>query len=101
MREADKTIAEVIDCLVAHYGMTRYELVTTRRVRWITLYLCHRMTQRSLSQIARAFYISIGATNVLFAIRWAEKKMETDPPFKAQVEALKRQIENSGPSASH
>src|SRR5262249_20960891 len=101
MREADKTIDEVIDSLVAHYGMTPYELVTTRRIRWLTLYLCFCMTHRSVSQIIHAFEdvkVSIGPTNIVFAIRWAERKMETDPPFKAQIEALKRQIIESGPS---
>lgn len=30
MREADKSIAEVLDILTKHYGMTRHELVTTK-----------------------------------------------------------------------
>jgi chromosomal replication initiator protein len=55
------------------------------------MYLTRQLTKRSLPCIGRAFGHR-DHTTVLYAIRSVEKRMEADPLYRADVEALRKAL---------
>ena len=91
------TVDEIQKATAEHFGLTKTELLSERRVRsvarprQVSMWLCKQLTSRSYPDIARR---SGGRdhTTVLHAVRRIEELIKTDPNLAADVEALMRKI---------
>ena len=91
MREANRTIDEVLDVVAQHYGITREQLAGGGRYlrqRRVALYLAHCFTWRSVPEIGDACG-GVHHTNVLVAIRKIRDDITKDADLAAEVEGIK------------
>lgn len=75
------------------YGVTFNELVSQRRwaklsfARQVAMYLCKKLTAKSLPEISRLFG-NRDHTTVLHGVRKIERLLATDPELRARVDAI-------------
>lgn len=94
VRAAPRTsMAEIRDAVAAHYGLARGDMVSARRCaaiarpRQLAMYLCRHSTDRSWSEIGRAFG-GRDHTTVIHAARVVEARLSSDPDFRADHDAI-------------
>jgi chromosomal replication initiation ATPase DnaA len=94
MREADRTVNEVLDTVAEHYQVTREQLLSDRallRARHLARYLACRVTRCSFRQIGTRTG-GVTGTNVLAAYRKFEREMANDVELAAAVDALETSL---------
>jgi chromosomal replication initiator protein len=93
VRDADRTLDEVVDAVAAYYGFSVEEIVSGPAVyqRCIAKHLALRVTRHSLPQIGR-YFGGVHSNNVLHASRIIERDMLNDPIFGAQLLMLKASL---------
>lgn len=86
-------IEQIQRAVVKRYGITRMELLSSRRTnqvvrpRQIAMYLCKMMTPRSLPEIGRRFG-GKDHTTVLHAVRKIEARRSQDPILDGEILGL-------------
>lgn len=92
-----RSIATVQAVVCAHFAVAHLDLVSARRSRrfvhprQIAMYLCCRMTARSLAEIGRQFGARDHSTT-WHAARRVERLMETSPELCAELGVLQEKI---------
>jgi chromosomal replication initiator protein len=100
LRATDRkvTMDEIIKKCCEYYNIRQQDLVgqsrarSVARPRQMAMYLCKRLTQRSLPEIAR----KIGGrdhTTVLYGVRKIEELMSMDSQIAEDAELLRRMLE--------
>jgi chromosomal replication initiation ATPase DnaA len=91
MREADRTLDEVVKAVAVHFGISPDHVLSGRerpKARYVAKYLALLVTRRSLGHVG-AYFGGVSGKNVLVAARKVEHDMDKDTKFAAEVMALK------------
>jgi chromosomal replication initiator protein len=96
VREADRTLDEVVEAVANRYGLSAAAVVSGsgrvgHRARRIAKHLALRVTHKSLSQIGSHFG-GVDPNNVLHAFRTVERDVQNDAQFAAEVAGLKASL---------
>lgn len=97
--ESSLHVAIVQDVVCKHFGMSLEELLAKRRkqkiirARHTAIYISKKLT--GLSLVAIGFRFRQDHSNVLYADRMVEKKINTDPQFAEMVENLTEQAQSA------
>jgi len=92
------TIDEIQRKVAEHFNIRLGDMASPRRSRvvarprQVAMYLCKRLTQRSLPEIGRKFG-GRDHTTVIHAVRKVEELMASDAAFAEDVELLRRMLE--------
>ena len=84
------------DVVCAYFGISIKGLLSNSRTerlaecRQVGMYLCKTITRYTGKEIANAFNLKHGAS-VIYAVKYADARMDTDRDFKAHIVALKAQ----------
>lgn len=82
-----------------YYGMKLSDLNSSKRQKTITtarhvaMYICKKLTTKSLPDIGRSFGGKDHAT-VIHAVKKVNERIESDPVFKSDLEILMKTLEN-------
>ncbi|MAI89263.1 MAG: chromosomal replication initiator protein DnaA [Hyphomonadaceae bacterium TMED5] len=93
------TIDQVKRATMTAFDVTKTDLESARRSRsiayprQIAMYLCRKMTTRSLPQIGR-FFGNRDHTTVLYAVRKLEDAVKSDETLRRDIEKVERAIED-------
>ena len=93
------TIDHVKRATMQVFEITKTDIESARRSRsvayprQIAMYLCRKLTTRSLPQIGR-FFGNRDHTTVLYAVRKLEDLIATDPSLRQDIERVERAIED-------
>lgn len=91
------TIDEIQRKVAEHFGVRMSDMHSARRARavarprQIAMYLCKRLTQRSLPEIGRKFG-GRDHTTVMHAVRKIEELMDQDNSFQDDVDVVRRAL---------
>lgn len=94
------TIDEIQRKVAEHYGLKMQDMHSARRARnvarprQVAMYLCKKLTSRSLPEIGRKFG-GRDHTTVMHAVRKIEELMSGDQPFADEVNAVRRVLKGS------
>ena len=83
--------------MAEHFGIRLTDMHSARRARQvarprqIAMYLCKRLTQRSLPEIGRKFG-GRDHTTVMHAVRKIEELMDQDTSFQDDVDVVRRAL---------
>lgn len=95
------TVDEIQKTVAEYHGIKVSELLSRRRTHDIVrprqqaMYLCKVLTSRSLPDIGRRFG-NMDHTTVLHAYRRIDRMYADDPRVRADVDAIRRQLRQSG-----
>jgi chromosomal replication initiator protein len=95
------TIDEIQRKVAEHYGLKMQDMHSARRARQVArprqvaMFLCKKLTSRSLPEIGRKFG-GRDHTTVMHAVRKIDELMEGDQPFADEVNAVRRVLKGSG-----
>lgn len=100
LRQAERkiTVDEIQRRVAEHYNIRLADIVGPKRhrplarPRQVAMYLCKRLTTRSLPEIGRRFG-GRDHTTVMHGIRRIEELIQTDPQLADDVEMLRRSLE--------
>ena len=100
LRSADRkvTIDEIMRKTCEHYNIRQSDMVGPSRARNIArprqmaMYLCKKLTQRSLPEIGRKF-AKRDHTTILHGVRRIEELMAIDSQIAEDAERLRRMLE--------
>ncbi len=100
LRATDKkvTMDEILKKTCEYYKIRTVDLISQNRQRAIArprqmaMYLCKRLTQRSLPEIGRKFG-GRDHTTILYGVRKIEELMQTDSQIAEDAELLRRMLE--------
>lgn len=93
MEKKELTTNDIIEVVVQRYGVKSKELVSKSRkqnivqARQMGIYLCHKYTNCSLSQIGRCFGGRDHST-VLYSIEQVSRRISSDKDYRHEVEAM-------------
>ncbi|GBD27824.1 Chromosomal replication initiator protein DnaA [bacterium HR30] len=91
------TIAQIRDTVAEHFGVSADDLIGSARGRRVSqarqtaMYLCRSVARASLSRIAAEFG-GRDHTSVLYAVRAAEQRRESDPVYSAEITRLEQEL---------
>lgn len=95
------TIDEIQRKVAEHYGLKIQDMHSARRARQVArprqvaMFLCKKLTTRSLPEIGRKFG-GRDHTTVMHAVRKIDELMADDQPFADEVNAVRRVLKGSG-----
>jgi len=95
------TIDEIQRKVAEHYGLKMQDMHSARRARnvarprQVAMFLCKKLTSRSLPEIGRKFG-GRDHTTVMHAVRKIDELMAGDQPFADEVNAVRRVLKGSG-----
>lgn len=100
LRATDKkvTMDEILKQTCAYYKLRQVDLISQNRQRAIArprqmaMYLCKRLTQRSLPEIGKKFG-GRDHTTILYGVRKIEELMQADAQIAEDAELLRRTLE--------
>jgi chromosomal replication initiator protein len=100
LRATDKkvTMDEILKKTCEYYKIRQVDILSQNRQRAIArprqmaMYLCKRLTQRSLPEIGRKFG-GRDHTTILYGVRKIEELMQTDSQIAEDAELLRRMLE--------
>jgi len=100
LRASDKkvTMDEILKKTCEYYKIRQVDILSQNRQRAIArprqmaMYLCKRLTQRSLPEIGRKFG-GRDHTTILYGVRKIEELMQTDNQIAEDAELLRRMLE--------
>jgi chromosomal replication initiator protein len=96
-RVSHRPTTQIQELVAVSYGLHPKHMVSPERRRdiaWprqIAMYLTRQLTQRSLPSIGEAFGHR-DHTTVIHAIKAVEKRMQADPLYRADVQALRKAL---------
>jgi chromosomal replication initiator protein len=94
------TIDEIQRKVAEHYGLKMQDMHSARRARnvarprQVAMFLCKKLTSRSLPEIGRKFG-GRDHTTVMHAVRKIDELMSDDQPFADEVNAVRRVLKGS------
>jgi chromosomal replication initiation ATPase DnaA len=94
---APPRVAAIKQAVVEHYGLDASDMTTARRAqtiahpRQVAMYLCRKLTLRSLPEIGRMFGGRDHST-VIHAVKQVEYRLATDPDLRDAVALISAAI---------